>query len=166
MQPDRSGLSATKKAVVLFAAVAAILLAVLIWSERQRLQENQRIHDANLVKAEQFKREFDQHVTKGATLEAVEDYLRIRHVKSSRSLGFDDGRTVVSEVRVENRGRRQSFLWLRSVLRRHRCDFRRAEASKRPRIVVEFRLRVGGASQSGRFAHDTRRFLMADAKGI
>lgn len=52
-------------------------------------------------KAELFKRELDAHVTAGTPLAAVDEYLRTKPVKITRSTGFRDGRDFVKELMIE-----------------------------------------------------------------
>ena len=61
----------------------------------------QRIHTQNMARAELFKHEFDAHLPTGASLAAVEQYLRARRVKVTRSMGYRDGRDFVKELMIE-----------------------------------------------------------------
>ena len=86
---------ARKKATLFLAAVVAGGIAFSVWSDQQ---ERERLHEQNIVKAEQFKREFDRDIQTGATLEAVEQYLRTKPVKAQRSL---DAQMKVEALRIE-----------------------------------------------------------------
>ena len=61
----------------------------------------QRIHDENMTKAEAFKRAFDAQLAPGTSLASVEAYLQDKPVKSTRSLGYRDGRDFVKELLIE-----------------------------------------------------------------
>ncbi|MFA5909488.1 MAG: hypothetical protein WC815_11970 [Vicinamibacterales bacterium] len=98
MPPERTKPRMSKKAVALLAVASLIALTVFIRHDRQEVQ---RIHAENLLKAEQFTREFVRDVKIGTTLEAVEEYLRTKHVKFERSHEVDNERTFVKELRIE-----------------------------------------------------------------
>jgi hypothetical protein len=61
----------------------------------------QRAHTQNMARAELFKREFDAHVMSGTSLSVVDEYLRGKTVKVTRSMGFRDGRDFVKELMIE-----------------------------------------------------------------
>lgn len=55
-------------------------------------------HNANLLTAQKFKREFDQQFKEGASLNAIEVYLASRPVVTERDLSSDN---YVRELRIE-----------------------------------------------------------------
>jgi hypothetical protein len=82
--------------ILLGVFVLAIAIAIAFDGARR-----QRIHTENMARAEVFKREFDAHLPTGASLAAVEEYLRAKPVKVARSMGYRDGRDFVRELLIE-----------------------------------------------------------------
>src|SRR5215213_2987723 len=93
---------------------AALLLAILVLGIGLAIfvdgVRRQRIHDANMAKAELFRREFDAHVAAGTSLAAVDEYLRDKAVHVTRSTGFRDDRDFVKELMIETANER-SLHW-------------------------------------------------------
>jgi hypothetical protein len=56
-----------------------------------------RIHAQNMAKAEDFKRDFDQHVPAGSSRATVDEYLALHHLK----IGWWLGESGTGEVFVE-----------------------------------------------------------------
>ena len=89
----------TKKKAVAVAVIATVIGFALF--AHYDMQEARRIHAENLLKAEEFKREFDRDVKLGTRLEAVEEYLRTKPVQTQRSFTSNDGRTTVDALRIQ-----------------------------------------------------------------
>ena len=126
-------------------AVLAIALAIVFDGARR-----QRIHNENMADAELFKREFDAHVTTSTPLAGVEEYLRGKPVKVTRSTGFRDGRDFVKELMIEVAHERSVHWYCGKILRRAHSWIQRRAVNWQLRIVVEVRLSVrlaGGWSQ-------------------
>ena len=87
--------------IVLGFVVLAIALGIAFDRARR-----EGIHTENMAKAEIFKGEFDAHVTVGARLTAVEEYLKTKPVTVTRSMGFRDGRESVEELMIETANER------------------------------------------------------------
>jgi hypothetical protein len=83
----------SRKAAIIVGVLSVIVIAVVI--DHRYVN---RVHDANMQKAEHFKREFDQRFTAGARLEMIEEYLHSQPVTTQRELNRDNW---VRELRVE-----------------------------------------------------------------
>src|SRR5436190_15874023 len=95
--PGGFGQTMLRRPVILLGLfVLAIALGITFDGARR-----QRIHADNMARAELFKREFDAHMTIGASLAAVEEYLRAKPVTVTRSMGYRDGRDFVNELMIE-----------------------------------------------------------------
>jgi hypothetical protein len=81
--------------------VLGIALAIFVYGVRR-----QRMHDANMAKAELFKRDFDATLTAGTPLAAVDEYLRAKPVNVTRSTGSRAGRDFVKELMIETANER------------------------------------------------------------
>ena len=86
-----------RRPVIWVGFLALVIVLGIVFDGARR----QRIHTENMARAELFKREFDERLTPGASLAAVEEYLRTRPVKVLRSLGYRDGRDFVKELMIE-----------------------------------------------------------------
>lgn len=91
------------RSIATFLAVGVLALALGVGCDAAN---RRRIHAENMAKAEQFKREFDAHVSKGAALSTVEDFLRTTPVKVQRSMGTVGGRDTVDKLMIEVAGER------------------------------------------------------------
>jgi hypothetical protein len=88
-----------KKVIIALVLLAATVFAVWAWLD---MKEARTIHASNLIRTEQFKRQFDQDVKIGTSLASLEEYLRSKPVKAERSYSIDkDGREIVSLLRIE-----------------------------------------------------------------
>ena len=85
--------------ITLLVLIAAGGFALAVWLEQR---EGTRVRPQNLVKAEQFKREFDRDLMPGTSLGVVEQYLSAKPVTFFRSTSMDDkGQTIVRELKIE-----------------------------------------------------------------
>ena len=71
-----------------------------------------RTHNANMAKAETFKREFDEHIATGTPLSSVEEFLRSKPVTVIRDMRYmgKDQRDVVGELWIEVVNERSTIL--------------------------------------------------------
>ena len=81
-----------------------IVLAVLVcgapFAIRYRTSHARYVHERNVAKIEEIRKEFDKQVQHGSTLSAVEQYLRTTPYAVSPVYKFADGREYVRTLRV------------------------------------------------------------------